>query len=124
MGWAVRGDDLDAIARRLRLDPVPGSRAAPDGGTLRWRTAGVEGVMAEPSLPFFIAWEPGTPFPGAGASGVEIERVELRGDVARLGEWLGAAVLPIAVRPGPAAVERIVLRGPGGAIRLDAASLV
>jgi hypothetical protein len=124
MGWAVRGDDLDAIARRLGLDPVPGSRAAPDGRTLRWRTAGVEVVMAEPSLPFFIAWEPGTPFPGGGASGVEIERVDLRGDAARLGEWLGEAALPIAIRPGPAAVERIVLRGPGGAIRLDATALV
>ncbi len=124
MGWAVRCDDLDAIARRLGLDPVSGSRAAPDGGRLRWRTAGVERVMAEPSLPFFIAWEPGTPFPGAGAADVAIERIELGGDAARLGEWLGEATLPIDVRPGPAAVERIVLRGPDGAVRLDAATLV
>jgi Glyoxalase-like domain len=124
MGWAVRGDDLDAIAGRLGLDPVPGSRAAPDGRSLRWRTAGVERVMAEPALPFFIAWEPGTPFPGAGTADVAIERIELRGDAARLGEWLGEAALPVAIRPGPAAVERIVLHGAGGAITLDAASLV
>lgn len=124
MGWAVRADDLERIARRLGLDLVPGTRAAPDGRPLRWRTAGVERVMAEPFLPFFIAWEAGTPFPGAGASGVEIELVELRGDAARLAEWVGEAALPAAIRPGPAAVERVVLRGPGGAIRLDAASLV
>jgi Glyoxalase-like domain len=124
MGWAVRGDDLDATARRLGLEPVPGSRAAPDGRTLRWRTAGVERVVAEPSLPFFIAWEPGTPFPGEGPADVAIERIELRGDAARLEEWLGGAALPIAIRPGPAAVERIVLRGPGGAIALDAGTLV
>ena len=124
MGWAVRGDDLDAIARRLGLDPVPGSRAAPDGRRLKWRTAGVERVMAEPSLPFFIAWEPGTPFPGAGTAGIAVDRIELRGDAARLEEWLGDGTLPIAVRPGPAAVEGIVLGGPGGPIRVDAASLV
>jgi hypothetical protein len=124
MGWAVRGGDLDATARRLGLEPVAGSRAAPDGRTLRWRTAGVERVMAEPSLPFFIAWEPGTPFPGEGPADVGIERIDLRGDTARLEEWLGEAALPIAIRPGPAAVERIVLRGPGGPITLEAASLV
>jgi hypothetical protein len=124
MGWSVRGHDLDAIARRLGLDPVAGSRAAPDGGTLRWRTAGVERVMAEPSLPFFIAWEPGAPFPDEGSADAAIQRIELRGDARRLGEWLGGATLPITIRPGPAAVERLVLRGASGAITLDATSLM
>jgi hypothetical protein len=124
MGWALRIDDLDATVRRLGLDLVPGSRAAPGGRTLRWRTAGVERVASEPSLPFFIEWAPGAPFPGAGGAGADIERIELRGDRDRLGEWLGGATLPIAVRPGPAAVERFVLRGADGPIAFDAASLV
>jgi hypothetical protein len=124
MGWAVRAGDLDATARRLGLGIVPGSRATPDGRTLRWRTAGVERVAAEPALPFFIEWEPGAPFPGQGGAGVAIERIELRGDAARLGEWLGESDLPVSVRPGPPAVERFVLSGPGGAIMLDAATLV
>jgi hypothetical protein len=124
MGWAVRPDDLDATARRLGLGIVPGSRATPEGRTLRWRTAGVERVAAEPSLPFFIEWEPGAPVPGAGGAGVAIERVDLRGDTARLAEWLGEADLPVAVRPGPPAVERFVLRGADGAVTFDAATLV
>jgi hypothetical protein len=124
MGWAVRVDDIDATARRLGLDLVPGSRAAPDGRRLAWRTAGVERVATEPALPFFISWEPGGPFPGEGGAGLEVERIELRGDAARLAEWLGDADLPVAVRPGPPAVERFVLRGPGGTITVDAGSLV
>jgi hypothetical protein len=124
MGWAVRSDDLDATARRLGLHLVPGSRAAPDGRSLRWRTAGVERAAAEPSLPFFIAWEPGVPFPGASGAALEIERIELRGDSTRLGEWLDGTELPVSVQPGPAAVERIVLRGPTGAIAFDPGSLV
>jgi hypothetical protein len=124
MGWAVRADDLEATARRLGLDLVPGSRAAPDGRRLRWRTAGVERAAVEPSLPFFIAWEPGPPFPGEGGTGAGIARIDLRGDAARLAEWLGGAELPISVRPGPAAVERIVLRGGSGAVTFDASSLV
>jgi len=120
MGWAVRPGDLGATASRLGLHPVPGARAAADGRTLRWRTAGVERAAMEPYLPFFIAWEPGTPFPGAGGAGIEVERVDLRGDAGRLAAWLDGAALPVSVRPGPAAVERIVLRPAARPVTIDA----
>ena len=120
MGWAVRPGDLGATASRLGLHPVPGARAAADGRTLRWRTAGVERAAMEPYLPFFIAWEPGTPFPGAGGAGIEVERVDLRGDAGRLAGWLDGAALPVSVRPGRAAVERIVLRPAAGPVTIDA----
>jgi len=121
MGWAVRPGDLEATVSRLGLAVVPGSRAAPDGRTLRWRTAGVEHAALEPCLPFFIAWESGTPFPGAGGARIEVERIDLRGDAGRLTAWLDGAALPVSVRPGPAAVERIVLRAASGPITIDAA---
>ena len=122
MGWAVRPGDLEPTARRLGLAVVPGSRRAADGRTLRWRTAGVEHAATEPCLPFFIAWEPGTPFPGAGGAGIEVERIGVRGDAGRLAEWLGGAGLPLSVRPGPAAIERIVLRAAAGTVTIDAAT--
>ena len=122
MGWAVRPRDLEATASRLGLGVVPGSRAAMDGRVLRWRTAGVEHAAMEPCLPFFIAWDEGTPAPGAGGAGIEIERVEVGGDAGRLAAWLDGAVLPVSVGPGPAAVERIVLRAAAGAITIDAAT--
>ncbi len=123
LGWAVRSDDLDATARRLGLDVQAGSRAAADGRVLRWRTAGLERAAAEPTLPFFIAWDAGTPFPGAAGTRVELDRLELRGQATHLAEWLGQAEMPVSIRPGPAAVERIVLRGTGGPITIDAAEL-
>ena len=110
MGWAVRTDDLDGVARRLGLDVLPGSRAAPDGSLLRWRMAGIEAAATEPFLPFFIEWGEGTPFPGGG-DGPGIERLVVRGDAGRLREWLGGADLPAEVRPGAAAVCQITVGG-------------
>src|SRR5690242_14298883 len=101
MGWAVRPADLDATASRLGLGVVHGARAAPDGRTLRWRTAGVGHAALEPSLPFFIAWEAGTPFPGAGGAGIAVERIDLHGDAGRVAAWLGGPGLPVSVTPGP-----------------------
>src|SRR3954453_2260656 len=74
LGWAVRTDDLDAVAARLALEVVPGQRLRPDGEPVRWRLAGVEHAAAEHAaaeraaaeapLPFFIEWEAGTLLPG------------------------------------------------------------
>jgi len=118
-GWAVRTEDVDAVAQRLGLRTVAGERAAPDGRRLEWRTAGVERAAEDPSLPFFIQWGEGTPFPGAEevpgtdsvpgtGSGV---RLELEGDPNRLANWLGPHDLPIAVRDGAPGIARVVLGG-------------
>ena len=64
LGWAVRTDKLEAVARRLSLAVSVGSRAGGSGQVLRWRFAGLEQAAAEPSLPFFIEWGQGTPHPG------------------------------------------------------------
>ena len=52
LGWAVRTDNLDAVAGRLGLSVGSGSRFTATGEFLRWRIAGVERAMAEPWLPF------------------------------------------------------------------------
>jgi Glyoxalase-like domain len=64
LGWAVRTDELDEVARRLDLTVAAGSRATRSGELLHWRVAGVEQAAAEPSLPFFIEWGQGTSPPG------------------------------------------------------------
>jgi alpha-beta hydrolase superfamily lysophospholipase len=125
LGWAVRTQDLDGIARRLDLTISAGSRAGREGRLLRWRLAGVEQAAAEPSLPFFIEWGPGTPLPGRApathrAGSVKIARLQLDGDADRLASWLGAHQLPIAVRAGAPAVTSIVLAGAAGEIVLAA----
>jgi len=125
-GWAVRTHDLDRIAQRLGLIVESGSRVTPDGQVLRWRAASLDEPAAEPSLPFFIEWTEGSAFPGRAAvvhpaGAVEIERLELRGDLARLSQWLGAHELPISARAGQPAVERVVLKASEDEIVISAA---
>ena len=124
LGWVVRTHELDEVARRLGLIIETGSRAAPSGQLLRWRSAAIERAAAEPLLPFFIEWGKGTPLPGRAAvshraGAVAISRLELTGDADRLAAWLGNHQLPIAVRPGEAAVTTIVLTGTAGEIVVD-----
>ena len=128
LGWAVRTNELDEVARRLGLVVSAGSRAVRGGRLLRWRLAGIEEAAAEPSLPFFIEWGHGTPHPGRAAAphraaGVQIAKLQLAGGADRLAAWLGAHRLPITVHPGTPALERIVLTGAAGEIALEAERL-
>jgi Glyoxalase-like domain len=123
LGWAVRTHELDAVARRLGLAVRAGSRAAPSGELVRWRSAGIAEAASEPLLPFFIEWGKGAQLPGrAGTThpvgSVEITGLVLRGDAGRLAAWLGDHALPIAVRPGAPAVASIILSGTAGEILL------
>jgi hypothetical protein len=129
LGWVVRTKKLDEVARRLGLVVVAGSRAARGGQVLRWRLAGIEQAAAEPSLPFFIEWEHGTPFPGRTpanhrAGGVQLAELQLDGNAHRVAAWLGTAHrLPITVRTGTPALTSITLTGAAGEIVLDAEAL-
>jgi hypothetical protein len=124
LGWVVRTDRLDDVARRLDLTVADGSRSKPDGRLVRWRMAGIEQAAAEPSLPFFIEWREGTPFPGSGpaahrSGSVRIAKLELSGDADRLADWLGPHDLPVTIRAGAPAVASIVLKGDAGEIVID-----
>jgi hypothetical protein len=84
---------------------------------LRWRAAALEQPAADPSLPFFIEWAEGSAFPGRvavthPAGAVELVKLEVRGHVDQLTEWLGRHQLPITVREGHPAIERVVVKGP------------
>jgi Glyoxalase-like domain len=116
LGWAVRTDRLDEVARRLGLTVDAGSRTGREGRVVRWRLAGIEQAAAEPCLPFFIEWAPGTSLPGRAAAThragpVRIAELRLDGDADRLTTWLGDHRLPITVRPGAPAVTAILLTG-------------
>ena len=128
LGWAVRTDRLDDVARRLALTVDVGSRTGRDGRFVRWRLAGIEQATAEPCLPFFIEWAHGTALPGRApvthrAGAVKMERLQLDGDGDRLAAWLGDHRLPITVRPGVPAVAAVFLTGAAGEIALDADEL-
>jgi hypothetical protein len=114
LGWAVRTEELDAIAGRLGLQIQAKSRARPDGSELRWRAAGVEQAFAEPCLPFFIEWADDVVLPGRSGTAVgAIERLELEGDPERLAGWLGEHSLPVSITGGSPAVRRVVVEARG-----------
>jgi hypothetical protein len=114
LGWAVRTDAIDAVARRLGLTVVPGSRATPAGARITWRSAGVEVAVREPGLPFFIQWGDGVPLPGASpvdhpGGPARLKLLSLEGDPVRLADWLGEHQLPLTVATGPSRVSEVVL---------------
>ena len=126
VGWAVRTEELDDVASRLGLTIEGGSRTGRDGGLVCWRSAGVDEAAAEPALPFFIEWAPGTQLPGHAptvhaAGKVCVAEVRVSGDAHEIESWLGMHQVPIDIRPGPSAITAVVLRSASGdEIVLDA----
>ena len=111
-GWAVRTDDLDAVAGRLGLEIAASSRTRPDGSVLRWRLAGAEHAALDPSLPFFIEWGEGVPLPGGGGGArMMLSELRLRADARRLEGWLGPNDLPLRLAGGPPGLTAVVLSG-------------
>jgi hypothetical protein len=126
LGWAVRTSELDELAQRLDLSVHAGARATPGGDQLRWRSAGIDQAAAEPSLPFFIEWEPQAQFPGKAAirhraGNARIVSLAIGADPGRLASWLGDHQLPIVVRPGKPAVTTIHISSDAGEIVLGSA---
>jgi hypothetical protein len=83
INFAAATSDIDAMAATVRragyrvLGPKAGSRQAPWGKTLRWRTLGVPNELGSGGIepvPFFIQWDPDTPHPSQSApAGCELE---------------------------------------------------
>lgn len=94
LGWVVAVDDLSPIENRLGRESVAGNRYRPDGIELTWRQIGVNGLIADPQLPFFVHWEvPPELHPSYGADGrYSLACLEIAGDPTRVSEWLGEAV--------------------------------
>ena len=113
LGWAVRTDAIETVGRRLDLPVVPGSRVAPGGAILSWRSVGVDVAVREPGLPFFIQWGDGVPFPGAAAVDhpggvVRLKSLSVATIQENLAAWLGDNDLPIIVI-GPSGTPAITL---------------
>lgn len=128
LGWVVGVDDISQIERRLGREAVKGNRHRPDGTELLWKQIGVNGLISDPQLPFFIEWEsPADIRPGAGATGdFTLECIEIAGDPLRVSEWLGESVeAPLEdvkvewVAPnGTPGIVAIQVQTPSGLVRI------
>ena len=117
IAWAVRTEDIDAVAARLGLDVADGSIEMPDGTIGTWRSAAAP--RNEPSLPFVIQYgesrsEPRMDLPDGAPDG--IAWVEVGGDAARVAEWLGGADIDVRVTDAPPGVYAVAVRTTSGEI--------
>jgi Glyoxalase-like domain len=94
LGWVVAVDDIAVVETRLGREAATGHRYRPDGTELHWKQIGVNGLIADPQLPFFIQWEiPAELHPGAGGDpSHSLACLEIAGDPQRVSEWLGETV--------------------------------
>ncbi|KRF16620.1 glycosyltransferase [Nocardioides sp. Soil797] len=94
LGWVVAVDDIAPVEQRLGREAVAGNRHRPDGKQLHWKQIGVNGLISDPQLPFFIEWiSSSDDHPSHGASGdFSLACLEIAGDPRRVSEWLGETV--------------------------------
>ncbi|MCC9206091.1 VOC family protein [Arthrobacter sp. zg-Y769] len=98
MGWCVSVDDLSPFEERLGRESVPGNRKFPDGQELTWRQIGINGLIADPQVPYLLRWDDGTAelhpsnaIPGMPGS-VKLRSLTIAGSAARVTDWLGHPV--------------------------------
>lgn len=94
LGWVVAVKDISVVEARLGREAARGNRHRPDGTELRWKQIGVNGLIADPQLPFFVEWDiPAELHPGFGGDGsYSLACLEIAGDPVRVSEWLGETV--------------------------------
>ncbi len=92
LGWVCRVDDIAEQERRLGRASMPGHRVFPDGRHLHWRQLGVNGLISDPQLPFFVEFDDMGLHPSlavADEPSVVIRSLTIAGDPDRVRDWLG-----------------------------------
>jgi hypothetical protein len=94
LGFAVAVDDISPFEARLGRPAVDGHRVRPDGYDLTWKQLGVNDLIADASLPYFIQWtSDAAQHPAlSGPAHVAAVACEIAGDRDRVREWLGGSV--------------------------------
>ena len=95
LGWVVAVDDIATVEQRLGREAVAGNRHRPDGTELLWKQIGVNGLISDPQLPFFIAVaQPrrAAPVDRRQPDDWSLACLEIAGDPQRVSEWLGETV--------------------------------
>lgn len=90
LAWVITVDDLAPIEERLGRQAVIGSRRFPDGRQLEWRQIGIQGLLADPQLPYFVSWESAEDVrPSALTGTIKVEKIEIAGSRKRVEDWIG-----------------------------------
>lgn len=125
LGWAVHTDDIAALAKKIRdagiaiQGPADGSRARPDGKTLRWKSFRLEDDQGG-LLPFFIEWSHDSVHPSVDApAGCRLIRFSVVSpEPATLGAAYSRLGVEIAVERAEKAQLRAKIASPKGEVEL------
>ena len=90
MGWVVSTGDMASVEERLGRPWVDGNRHLPDGTELLWKQIGINGLIADAQLPYFIHWLTRDLHPGNAGSDVTLRSIEISGEQQRVREYMGA----------------------------------
>jgi hypothetical protein len=128
LGWVVAVDDIAAAEKRLGREAAAGNRHRPDGVLLHWKQIGINGLIADPQLPYLIQWDVDPELhPSNGADpAFSLACLEIAGDPQRVSEWLGETVeAPLEdvkvewVAPnGTPGIVAVQVQTPNGLVRL------
>lgn len=88
MGWVVSVEDMAPVEKRLGRPWVDGNRHLPDGTELLWKQIGINGLIADPQLPYFIHWVTPELHPGNAGSDVTLTCIEISGEKQRVKDYL------------------------------------
>jgi glyoxalase-like protein len=121
VGWALHTRAIGATVERLRNagfeveGPVPGSRRAPEGAVLKWRSASVGPLGL---TPFFIEWSKDTPHPSSTApAGCSLVGIELTDSTPqRVQSLFKAAGFAGTISVGERAALKVTLDCPRGRV--------
>lgn len=92
LGWVVEVPEMATLESRLGREAVDGHRRRPDGYDLHWKQIGVNELLEDPQLPYFIHWEcelEQRPGYGNGTE-ISITKLEIAGDSSVVNDWLGS----------------------------------
>jgi hypothetical protein len=92
LAWVVGVSDITVIESRLDRPAAAGHRRRPDGVDLRWQQIGLNDVVRDPQLPFFVHWQsPISEHPAAVGSNVRLTELEIAGDERTIDDYLGTS---------------------------------
>ena len=125
IGWAVSGDNLNSLRRRVRLAGVgvtsvnPGSRRRRDGVILHWQTFGYA-RLDDPGAPFFIIWNDRLQHPSrTSPAGCQLKSLTITTPQApRLRQAIASLALHVVVRKARQSGMKVAMDCPKGRVVL------
>ncbi|HYO85474.1 MAG TPA: VOC family protein [Dermatophilaceae bacterium] len=129
LGWVVRVSGIECVEQRLGRPSRRGHRVFPDGRDLTWRQVGVNGLINDPQLPFFVQFDDMRLHPSAALDEpceATITRLTIAGDPRRVQEWLGMPAhqtadgidIEFLAPHGTAGLLSVIFQTPGGTVTI------